>query len=146
MRARGRFREQPPSLGGGPLSENTQRPPAPTGCLRDPLALPGTMFFGISLASAAPCVRLTLSMNTSAPGPSGPMKLDYLVKVPLNARMKVDETKDFRISRGSLIEWLPSASYAFGLASIRWLEEECLVNSAELNQNCERVEYTGDNP
>lgn len=74
------------------------------------------------------------------------MKVDYLVKSPLNARMKVDETKDFKIPRGSLIEWLPSASHALGLASIRWFEEECVVNSAELNQNCERVEDTGDNP
>lgn len=85
-------------------------------------------------------------MNTSVPDPSRQMKLDYLVRVPLNACMKVDETKSFRIPRGSLIEWVASASDAHGLASIRWFGEECLVNSAELNQNCERVEDTWDNP
>jgi hypothetical protein len=115
--------------------------------LRDPLALGGgRCSFGISLASTALCLRLAFPMNTYEPGPSGQMKLDYRVKAPLNARMKVDETKDFKIPRGSLIEWLPSASHALGLASIRWFEEECVVNSAELNQNCERVEDTGDNP
>jgi hypothetical protein len=89
------IREQP-GLRGEPLSENTQRPPAATGCLRDPPGVPMN-----AVRWNQPRIG-TLPMNTSVPDPSRRMKSDYLIKAPLSARMKVDETKRFRIPSGSV--------------------------------------------
>lgn len=79
-------------------------------------------------------------MNTSERDRLGPIKLVYRVKIPLAARMKIDDAKSFRIPRGALVEWLPGPGYGTGIAEVRWLQEECLVSSAELNQNCERID------
>jgi hypothetical protein len=68
------------------------------------------------------------------------MKLSYRVKVPLSACTKVNSTASVKISRGSLIEWLPAPNDRLGFAKVRWGHEDYLVSSAELNQNCERVE------
>ena len=67
------------------------------------------------------------------------MELNYRVKVPLTAS-KIDDVRSVRIPGGSLIEWLPRASVSRGLARVRWHQEDYFVSSAELNQNCERVE------
>ncbi len=103
--------------------------------------VPASMSFAINLEGAVPRVFSKSQMNTSTPGrlPQMNMKLRYRVKVPLNACMMIDRTTSFRIPRGSLIEWLPRPNDGRGLAIVRWLEEDCLVSSAELNQTCERV-------
>ncbi len=80
------------------------------------------------------------SMNTSEPVRPGPLTFVYRVKIPLSARMKIDDATSFRIPRGALVEWLPGPGYGTGIAEVRWLQEECLVSSAELNQNCERID------
>jgi hypothetical protein len=80
------------------------------------------------------------SINTSEPGRPGPIKLVYRVKIPLSARMKIDVAKSFKIPRGALVEWIPGPGYGQGFAEVRWLQEECLVSSAELNQNCKRID------
>jgi len=79
-------------------------------------------------------------MNAFAPVRFSQMKLSYRVKVPLSARTKIDDTTSFKIPRGSLIEWIPSPSSGLGLTIVRWDQEDYFVSSAELNQNCERVD------
>lgn len=79
-------------------------------------------------------------MNICRLGRLPQMKLSYRVKTPLSAHTKIDGATGFRIPRGSLIEWIPGPSNELGLARIRWGQEDYLVSSAELNQNCERVE------
>jgi hypothetical protein len=78
-----------------------------------------------------------IRMNSSTPDRQ--LKLDYRVKLPLNACSNIDATTSFKIPRGSLIEWFPCHNNSLGLTSVRWRQEDCLVSSAELNQNCERV-------
>ena len=84
-------------------------------------------------------------MSTSVPGRLHQMRLDYSVKVPLSAR-NIEAPTSVSIPRGSLIQWLPGPSNRLGFTNVRWLEDDYIVSDAELNQNCERVEYTGDNP
>jgi hypothetical protein len=97
------------------------------------------MSFAINLGCTVLDVFPRLPMNTTS-GPLSPMKLSYRVKLPLSARPKPDGTTGLWIPRGALIEWLSRPSDGLGLASVRWLQEDYLVSSAELNQNCERVQ------
>jgi hypothetical protein len=90
-----------------------------------------------------PCVFPQLPMNTTS-GPLSPIKLSYRVKLPLSARPKRDGATGLWIPRGALIEWLPRPSNGLRLAIVRWLQEDYLVSSAELNQYCERVPESED--
>jgi hypothetical protein len=99
------------------------------------------MSFAVSLECTVPRLLPEFTMNTSAPNRLSQIKLSYRVKVPLSAQTKIDDTTSFKIPRGSLIEWLPSPSSGLGVTIVRWGQEDYLVSSAELNQNCERVEH-----
>ena len=80
--------------------------------------------------------------RTHGPRCVHPTPVEYRVKVPLTA-CSADGATGVRIPSGSRIEWLPRALVSRGLAGIRWLQEDYLVSSAELNQNCERIEGRG---